>query len=146
MEASGCIMGCQPIIISVVIFNKLTWADVKHPLMNFWGVKSRLDSPLEIFLNPTKVCCPSRPTLIKVLPLHSWRPLDYESHTHGVHSIVKLNTTCDKKKSTFYIKGHQNRSNVFHFFSWVDIHSMYYIVKNCNQILMILFLYKTYHF
>jgi hypothetical protein len=38
MEVSGCIMGCQPIIISPVIFNKLTWADNKHPLTNFWDV------------------------------------------------------------------------------------------------------------
>ena len=36
--------------------------------------------------------------------------------TRGIHSIVKLNTTCDKKKSTFYIKDHQNRSKIFHFF------------------------------
>jgi hypothetical protein len=35
MEASRCIMGCQPIAISLVIFKKLTWADVKHPLTNF---------------------------------------------------------------------------------------------------------------
>jgi hypothetical protein len=38
MEVSGCIMGCQPIIISPVIFNKLTWADDKHPRTNFWDV------------------------------------------------------------------------------------------------------------
>ena len=52
----------------------------------------------------------------------------------GVHSIVKLNTTCENNKSTFYIKDHQNRSNFFHFFSRVDIHRIYYIIKNCNQI------------
>jgi hypothetical protein len=35
----------------------------------------------------------------------------------GVHFIVKLNTTCDKKRiSTFYIKDHQNRSKCFSFF------------------------------
>ena len=38
-----------------------------------------------------------------------------------VHSIVKLNTMCDKNKSTFYIKHHQNESKFYHFFSWVDI-------------------------
>ena len=45
MEANGYIMGCQPINISLVIFKKLTWADIKHPLTNFWGVGSGLDSP-----------------------------------------------------------------------------------------------------
>ena len=38
MEVSGCIMGCQPIIINPVFLNKLTWADDKHPLMNFRDV------------------------------------------------------------------------------------------------------------
>ena len=33
------------------------------------------------------------------------------------------------KKSTFYIKDHQNRSNFFISFSWVNIHNVYYIVK-----------------
>jgi hypothetical protein len=47
MEASGCIMGCQPITTSLFIFKKLTWADVKHPLTNFWGAKSGLSSPLD---------------------------------------------------------------------------------------------------
>ena len=53
--------------------------------------------------------------------------LDYATHSNrpnslvlitsrGVHSIVKLNTTCENYKSTFYIKDHQNRSNIFHFF------------------------------
>ena len=54
MEASMCIMGCQPIIISLVNFKKLIWVDVKDPLTNFWGVNSGLDSPSENFLNPTK--------------------------------------------------------------------------------------------
>jgi hypothetical protein len=35
MEANGCIMGYQPINISLVNFKKLTWADVKHPLTTF---------------------------------------------------------------------------------------------------------------
>ena len=50
----------------------------------------------------------------------------------GVHSIVKLNTTCHKNKSIFYIKDQQNRSK-FIFFT-IDIHSIYYIVKKSNQI------------
>ena len=37
--------------------------------------------------------------------------------TRGVHFIVKLNTMCDKPKSIFYIKDHQNRSIFFIFFS-----------------------------
>ena len=41
MEVSGCIMGCHPIIISPVIFNKLTWADDKHPLTNFRYINFR---------------------------------------------------------------------------------------------------------
>jgi hypothetical protein len=66
MKVSGCIMGCQPIIISLVIFKKLTWADIKHPLTNFGDVKSGLDGPSKIFLNPTKTCCPPRPTSKKI--------------------------------------------------------------------------------
>jgi len=54
--------------------------------------------------------------------------------SRGGHSIVKLKTMCNGKKSTFYIKDHQNKSIFFRFFSRVDIHSIYYIVKNCNQI------------
>ena len=34
----------------------------------------------------------------------------------GVHSIVKLNTTCNKKNLLFYIEDHQNRSTFFIFF------------------------------
>ena len=34
----------------------------------------------------------------------------------GFHSIVKLNTTCDKKNSTFYIKHHQNGLKFYNFF------------------------------
>ena len=48
-------------------------------------------------------CLPSR------RPKNIWPP-------RGVYSIVKLSTTCDNNKSTFYIKDHQNRSNIFHFF------------------------------
>ena len=33
----------------------------------------------------------------------------------GVHSIVKLNTTCHKNKSIFYIKDQQNRSKFLFF-------------------------------
>jgi hypothetical protein len=40
------------------------------------------------------------------------------SEPRGFHSIVKLNNTCDKKKSTFYIKDHQNRS------IFLDIHNI----------------------
>jgi hypothetical protein len=52
----------------------------------------------------------------------------------GGHSIVKLKTMCNGKISTFYIKDHQNKSIFFHFFSRVDIHSIYYIVKISNKI------------
>jgi hypothetical protein len=41
MEGSGCIMGCQPIIISPVFFNKLKWAGDKHPLTNFRDINFR---------------------------------------------------------------------------------------------------------
>ena len=36
--------------------------------------------------------------------------------SRGDHFIVKLNTTCDKNKSTFDIKDHQNRSKFYQFF------------------------------
>jgi hypothetical protein len=40
----------------------------------------------------------------------------------GIHSIVKLNNTFDKKK-TFYIKDHQNRS--FFSFFFMSIYTQY---------------------
>jgi hypothetical protein len=43
MKPSGLIMGCEPIIINLVILKKLTWVDIKHPLTNFRGVRSGLD-------------------------------------------------------------------------------------------------------
>ena len=52
----------------------------------------------------------------------------------GVHCIVKLNTMCKQKKSTFSKLHHQNRSEFYQFISWVDIHYIYYIIKNDNQI------------
>ena len=60
----------------------------------------------------------------------------------GDHSIVKLNTTCEQKQSTSWIK-----HNFIMIFSWVDIYGIYYIVKNNNQISWYLYLfYKTYRF
>ena len=91
MEASMCIMGCQPIIYSLVIFKKLIWVDVKHPLTNFWGVNSRLDSPSENFLNPTETCCPPCPTSKNIWPLHCWRPLDHKSH---IECLSHQQNTC----------------------------------------------------
>ena len=38
------------------------------------------------------------------------------SRAVGGHSIVKLKTMCNGKKSTFYIKDHQNKSICFSFF------------------------------
>ena len=60
----------------------------------------------------------------------------------GVHSIVKLNTTCGQKKYTFGKLHHQNDQNFINFFSWVDIHGIYYIVKNSNHNLGSMFLIK----
>ena len=47
----------------------------------------------------------------------------------GGHSSVKLNTTCGQKKYTFGKVHHQNGSEFYQFFSWVDIHGIYFIVK-----------------
>ena len=60
----------------------------------------------------------------------------------GVYSIVKLNTTCDKKKKTKFHKGSPKLVKCFSFFSWVDIHNIYYIVKNCIQIWRFVFYIK----
>ena len=62
--------------------------------------------------------------------------------SQGGHSIVKLNTTCRQKEYTFGQLHHQNGWKVYHFFSWIDIHGIYYIVKNGNQIWIFLFLIK----
>ena len=43
------------------------------------------------------------------------------------------------KKTTCYIKHHQNESYFINFFSLVDIHGIYYIVKNGNQIWWFMF-------
>ena len=56
-------------------------ADCKHPHTNCWGFQIRVGAaPLGNFLNPTKNCCPPRPTSKKTLYLHSWTPLDYKFH------------------------------------------------------------------
>ena len=64
----------------------------------------------------------------------------------GVHSIVKLNTTCNKIKSTFYIKHHQNESKVYQIlfmnrYTWYLLHR----TKRYPN-LMICVVYKTYRF
>ena len=64
----------------------------------------------------------------------------------GGHSIVKLNTTCGKKQSTFGKLHHQNGSIFYDVFSLVDIHGIYYIVKNGNQNWGSMFWIKTYRF
>ena len=52
----------------------------------------------------------------------------------GMHSIVKLNTMCEQNKSTFYKLHHQNGSKFYQIFPYVDIHVIYYMVENGNQI------------
>jgi hypothetical protein len=41
---------------------------------------------------------------------------DKGAQTRGVHSIVKLNTMCNKNKNKNNFKDHQNMSKSFHFF------------------------------
>ena len=58
----------------------------------------------------------------KVFPFHHVWYLELRNSvtypiTQGVHSIVKLNTMCDKTKSTFYVKHHPNGSKFYQFFS-----------------------------
>jgi hypothetical protein len=74
MEASGCIT------IDLAIFKKLTWAGVKHPLTNFWGVRSGVNNPLKNFMHLTEIYCPPRPTSKKYCLCISWRLLDHKSH------------------------------------------------------------------
>ena len=52
----------------------------------------------------------------------------------GGHSIVKLKTTCEQKKSTFSKLHQQNGSNFYQKKKWVHIHGIYYIVNIENQI------------
>ena len=53
---------------------------VNTPARTFGVVRSGWGSlPKEIF-EPTENCCPPRPISKKILPLYSWRPLDYKSH------------------------------------------------------------------
>ena len=54
--------------------------------------------------------------------------------TRGGHSIVKLKTMCNSKKSTFSKLHHQNGSKFYQIFLGVDIHDTYYIVETDNQI------------
>ena len=51
-------------------------------------------------------------------------PYGIKYKTRGVHSVVKLNTTCNKKKSTFYIKHHQNGSKFYQFFFHEQIYTV----------------------
>ena len=64
----------------------------------------------------------------------------------GVHSIVKLNTTCEQNKCTFSKLHHQNGSNFYQLFSTSRYTFIYYIVENGNQIWWFVFFYKTYRF
>ena len=55
----------------------------------------------------------------------------------GVHFIVKLNTTCEKNKNKnllFTKNITKMGKKLINFLPWVDIHGVYYIVKNSNQI------------
>jgi hypothetical protein len=52
-------------------------------------------------------------------------PIEVIHRTRGVHSIVKLNTTCDKEKYTFNIKDHQNRSIFFFHFLFMSRYAQY---------------------
>ena len=75
----------------------------------------------------------------------------YETKPRRLHSIVKLNTTCEQKKMYSLKVASPNGSEFYQYFiSWVDIHCIYYIVKFGDQICMILFvicfIYKTYRF
>ena len=54
-------------------------------------------------------------------------------HGGGGHTIVKLNTTCGQKNLLLIICITKKVQNFIGFFSWVDIHDIYYIVKNGNQ-------------
>ena len=46
-----------------------------------------------------------------------------------VHSIVKLNTTCNKKKLICTYNITEMGQNFIRFILWIDIHGIYYIVK-----------------
>ena len=52
----------------------------------------------------------------------------------GVHSTLKLNTTCKQERTVFLSCVTKMGQNCINFYSWGDIHGIYYIVKNGNQI------------
>ena len=54
-------------------------------------------------------------------------------HVTGGHSIVKLNTTCGPKNLLLVSCITKMGQNCLNFFSRVDIHGIYYIVKKSNQ-------------
>ena len=58
----------------------------------------------------------------------------YGKGAWGAHFTILCVNTCIKKTSAFVKLNHQNGSNFYNFFSWVDIHGIYYTVKNGNQI------------
>lgn len=51
------------------------------------GAGAALRKQIQDFLSPTENCCPSRPTLMKTLFLHSWRLLVHRSHRVYLHTI-----------------------------------------------------------
>ena len=82
---------------------------VNTPARTFGVVRSGWGSlPKEIF-EPTENCCPPRPISKKILPLYSWRPLDYKSHiecTSSSRSKIQYICAVPIKTNPFVHKGH----------------------------------------
>ena len=74
-------------ITNAMAMSSRPWQTLSPPY-ELWGVSNpgegshpaKILPPPGIFWNPTKNWCLPRPTSNKILPLHSWRPLDYKSH------------------------------------------------------------------
>ena len=66
---------------------------------------------------------------------HSFSTWNQQWKPWGGHSIVKLNTMCKQKKIYFFTQSITKMGQeIYHFFSWVEIHGIYHIKKNDNQI------------
>ena len=66
-------------------------------------------------------------------------------HGAGGHSIVKLNTTCGQKNLLLVSCITKMGQNFINFFSWVDIHGIYYTQKMVTNI-EDLFFYIAYRY
>ena len=68
------------------------------------------------------------------IPMMTCNKVSANPRRGGGHCIVKFNTMCGQKNLLLVSCIIKMGQNFINWFSWLDIHDIYYIVKNGNQI------------